>query len=51
MEQPILRILKKTDTDRNRIIIPKKVIEKMGRTFYLEVYEDYIKLVPLGKGE
>lgn len=51
MKQPLIRLQKMADKEKNRIIIPKKAIDKMGRFFYLEVYEDYIKLIPIGKGE
>ena len=42
---------KNADKVMNRIIIPKFFIDKYGRSFYMEVYEDYIKLIPINKGE
>ena len=33
----------------NRVILPKKCIEKWGREYYLEVYEDKIILIPVNK--
>lgn len=33
----ILRYMKRAEKDKNRIIIPKFVIDKFGRDFYLEV--------------
>lgn len=42
---------KNADKTLNRIIIPKFFIEKHGYSFYMEVYDDYIKLVPIKKGE
>lgn len=46
----LFRMFKRADIDKNRIIIPKFVIEKYGREFYLEVYEDgIIKLIPVKK--
>lgn len=50
----ILRFMKRADKERNRIIIPKFIIDKFGRDFYLEVYEDgTMKLIPVKskKGE
>ena len=50
----ILRFMKRADKERNRIIIPKFIIDKYGRDFYLEVYQDgTMKLIPvkLKKGE
>lgn len=45
-----LKMMKKADADKNRIIIPKSVIDKYGRNFYLEVYEDgTMKLIPIKK--
>lgn len=50
--KPILRFMKHAESVRNRIIIPKVIIEKYGRDFYLEVYEDgTMKLIPIKKGE
>lgn len=44
----LLRYMKRTDKDRNRIIIPKHIVDKYGRDFYLEIYDDdTIKLVPI----
>ena len=51
----ILRFMKHADKERNRIIIPKFIIDKFGRDFYLEVnIEDgSMKLIPINnkKGE
>ena len=50
----ILRFMKRADKERNRIIIPKFIIDKFGRDFYLEVHEDgTMELIPvkLKKGE
>lgn len=32
----ILRFMKRADISRNRIVIPKFIIDKVGRDFYLE---------------
>jgi len=50
--QPILRFMKHADKDKNRIILPKTIIDKYGHDFYLEIYEDgTMKLIPIKKGE
>lgn len=44
----LFRFYKKADIDKNRIIIPKFIIDKYGREFYLEYCDDEtIKLVPV----
>ncbi len=45
----ILRFMKRADKLRNRIIIPKFIIDKVGRDFYLEYNpkDDSIKLTPI----
>lgn len=44
----LVRFMKRADKEKNRIIIPKFIIDKYGRDFYLEVYEDgTIKLIPI----
>ena len=41
---------KNADKVMNRVIIPKFFIDKYGRNFYMEIYDDYIKLIPINKG-
>ena len=48
-EKIVKRFFKLADPIQNRIIIPKFFIEKNGRDFYMEVYENYIKLIPIEK--
>lgn len=49
--QPILRFMKHADKEKNRIILPKTIIDKYGRDFYLEIYENgTMKLIPIKKG-
>lgn len=39
---------KRAEIQKNRIIIPKVIVEKFGREFYLEWYEDdIIRIVPV----
>lgn len=45
----IMRFFKKLDV-RNSILIPKKVVEKFGGEYYMEIYEDKIILIPVKKG-
>lgn len=46
-KQPILIYQKNVDKTLNRILMPKKVIEKFGRKFYMKVYQDKIVLEPI----
>lgn len=45
----MLRFMKRADKEKNRIIIPKFIIDKFGREFYLEVNEEdgTMKLIPI----
>ena len=48
----LVKYMKHADKDKNRIILPKFIIDKYGKDFYLEVYEDgTMKLIPIKKGE
>jgi len=51
METPKLILQKNADKVLNRIILPKKFVDEWGREFYMMVFEDYIKLVPVKKKE
>lgn len=51
MEEPIMRFQKNADKEKNRIIIPKAIIEQWGNQFYMDIYKDKIVLVPIKKGE
>jgi len=48
-----LKFMKRAEKDKNRIIIPKFIIDKFGRDFYLEVNlkDGSMKLTPIKKGE
>lgn len=51
-----IRFMKRADKLRNRVIIPKFVIDKFGRDFYMDVNlkDGSIKLIPINfkkKGE
>ena len=46
----LFKFMKRADVDKNRIIIPKFIIEQYGRDFYLEIYDDgTMKLIPVKK--
>ena len=49
MDRPLLIYQKNADVEKNRVIIPKAFIEKNGRNFSMEVYEDKIILKPIKK--
>lgn len=51
MEETKLIYQKNADKVLNRVVIPKFFIEKHGRSFYMEIYEDRIVLKPIKKGE
>lgn len=46
----IIRLLKRLDV-RNFVGIPKKVAERMGKVYYMEIYDDKIVLIPAKKGD
>ena len=45
----LFTFMKRADKTLNRIVIPKFIIDKFGRDFYLEVHQDKIVLIPLKK--
>ena len=51
MKKPNLIYQKNADIKMNRVIIPKPFIDEHGREFYMEIYDDYIILRPIKKGE
>lgn len=50
-DQPILIYQKNVDKTLNRILIPKKAIEMLGRKFYMKIYKDKIVLEPIKTGK
>ena len=46
-EKPLLIYQKNADKVLNRILIPKKFIDKWGSQFYMEVYEDKLVIKPV----
>lgn len=51
MEKPIIVYQKNVDSTSNKMIIPKKIVEQWGKSFYMEIYQGYIKLVPIKKAK
>lgn len=51
MDKPMLIFQKNVDKAVNKIIIPKFFVEKHGRSYSMEIYEDKIILKPIKKGE
>lgn len=47
VEKPVIVYQKNVDSTSNKMIIPKKIVEQWGKQFYMEIYQDYIKLVPV----
>lgn len=52
MEKGTCRLYQKnTEKTTNKMRIPKKFVENHGRNYYMEVYEDYIKIIPIRKNK
>ena len=51
MEQPILVLQKNAERNTNKMRIPQNIIDKWGSQYRMEVYNNYIKLIPIKKGE
>lgn len=49
MEEPILILQKNAETTTNKIRIPQQIIDQWGNKFYMEIYKDHIKLIPINK--
>ena len=48
----LFRFFKRADKTLNRIMLPKFIIDRYGRDFYLDILEDgTMKLIPTNKGE
>lgn len=47
MKTPLNIYKKNADKYTNRICIPKKVVEMLGRNYIMEIYKDKIILVPV----
>lgn len=45
------RLFKNAEATTNKLRLPQKIVEKFGRSFFMEIYDDYIKLIPIKKGE
>ena len=51
MEKPTLIFQKNVDKSVNKMIIPKFFVDKYGRSFYMEVYEDKLVIRPMKEGK
>lgn len=49
MEEMLIRLKKNTESNTNKMRIPKEVVEKFGKNYYMEIYKDHIKLIPIRK--
>lgn len=49
MEQPSMVFQKNVEQTTNKMRIPKKFVEKHGRSYYMQIYDDYIKIIPMKK--
>lgn len=49
MKQEKIVLQKNTEKTTNKMRIPKFFVDKFGRKFYMEIYDDYIKLIPIKK--
>ena len=47
MDKPQLKFQKNAEKSKNKIVLPKRCIEKWGSKYYLEVYDNYMKLIPI----
>ena len=47
--EPILRLQKNAERNTNKVTLPKAIVEQWGRQFYMEIYVDHIKLIPIKK--
>ena len=46
-----IRLKKNAEKKTNKMRIPQQIIDKCGNKFYMEIYKDCIKLIPIKKGE
>lgn len=51
MEKPRLVYQKNVESNTNKMRIPKAIVEKLGKQFYMECYEDKIVLIPVVRKE
>ena len=50
-DDKMLKLYKKAEKSKNKIVIPKKFIEKWGNEFYMEIYDNKIVLKPIKKNK
>lgn len=49
-EKLLLKFMKTLDVN-SRLVIPVEVRKMFGKDYYIEVYKDYAKLIPINKKE
>ncbi len=49
-EKPVV-LKKNAEKSKNKVVIPKKFVDKNGNKFFMEVYDKEIVLKPRKKGE
>ena len=49
MEKPMLVYQKNVENNTNKILIPKAVVENLGKQYFMEIYKDKIILLPVRK--
>lgn len=47
MDKPIVILQKNSERESNKIRLPKFVVDKMGRNYFMEIYENKIVLKPI----
>ena len=48
LEKPIFTYLKKAEKTTHKVRLPFKFVEKYGENYYMEVYDSYIIIKPIG---
>ena len=49
MEKPMIILQKNAEKNTNKMRLPKQVVEQWGNQYYMEIYKDHIKLIPVKK--
>ena len=49
MKEPIFTYLKKAEKNTHKIRLPFKFVEKYGENYYMDVYDGYVVIRPIGE--
>ena len=49
MEKPMIILQRNAEKNTNKMRLPKTVVEQWGNQYYMEIYKDHIKLIPVKK--